>query len=288
MVAVETEVSEADAAGAVKAIYDDIKATLRVPVVPLVFRVLATEPDYLAMAWRALKPNAQTAFFEDSSDHLRTFLVKSAAAWAGAPRPPDGSGALPVLKVFQYLDPKLLLAVAALRSATSGSQPKLTELPRDAKRQMVPGVPPAAGSVEMVDPEQASAQVQAVFDDIRIVLHASVIGDEFRALAFWPEYLESAWHAWKTVAGQPAYLQLERALGRTLEEVLTALPFRLNLYPHALRHAGLSELQIDAVQEILGGFYGLQRAMAAAVSYWTMGAEGQDQAARSPFPPQLL
>lgn len=288
MVATQTEVSEESAEGAIKAIYDDIKVTLRVPFVSLVFRVLATEPDYLAMAWRALKPNVQTVFFEGSADQLRAYLVHAVSSWPGAPRPTDADQITPVLTIFQYLEPKLLLILAALRSATSGTQPKLTELPRAAKRQVAPGIPPGAQNVSFIDAERAGAAVNAIFDDVRVTQHTPVVGDEFRALAAWPSYLESAWQTWKPLAGQPAYLQCGRALRRATEGVLTALPFGLNLYPHALRHAGLSELQIDRVQDILRQFDALQQEMAVAVSFWAVGAEGQEQAGRSPFPPQIL
>src|SRR5689334_18481013 len=97
-----SEVPEAEAEGKIKAIYDDIKDTLRVPTVSPVFRVLATEPDYLQLAWSALKPNVQTAFFEARADDLRRMAVDAASAWGGPPAAGDAPGAADAIRVFHY------------------------------------------------------------------------------------------------------------------------------------------------------------------------------------------
>jgi hypothetical protein len=61
---VPTELSEQDATGKLKTMYDEMKMSLRVPSVPRIFRLLAAEyPDYLQVAWVSLKPNVRTVFF---------------------------------------------------------------------------------------------------------------------------------------------------------------------------------------------------------------------------------
>lgn len=289
MAATVAEVAEADAEGKVKKIYDDIKITFRVPIVNLVFRVLATHPDYLELAWRALKPNVQTVYFETRADELRARAVEDVASLASpsqsATIPED---ARPVLQVFHYVNPKLVLAVAALRSATHGLQPKLMELPPDAKRQLATGVPNGLPEITMVDPEEAGDELRSVFNDIRSTLGLSVINSDYRALARWPEYLTAAWHAWKPQVGSPGYRELERELRRMADNTVTALPFRMDLHPHTLRHAGLSESEIDAVQSSLRTFSGLLPGLVAAISFFEVGAEGKETALRSPFPARPL
>jgi AhpD family alkylhydroperoxidase len=54
-IATVTPIREQDARGKVAAIYDDIKKTKKLDVVPNFWRVLATNPDHLEMVWTRLK-----------------------------------------------------------------------------------------------------------------------------------------------------------------------------------------------------------------------------------------
>ena len=69
------EVMPQDAEPRISAIYDDIQKTLRVPFVNQVFRLLATDPDYLDAAWRYVGPVAQSQDFERSARELRAKAV---------------------------------------------------------------------------------------------------------------------------------------------------------------------------------------------------------------------
>ena len=48
-------VSESDATGKVKAVYDDIKATKGIDFIPNIWRALAAHPDNLEMCWNRVK-----------------------------------------------------------------------------------------------------------------------------------------------------------------------------------------------------------------------------------------
>lgn len=284
-----TEISEEDAEGKVKAVYDDIKVTLRVPIVNLIFRILASQhPDYLQVAWRALQPNVRTLYFEKQSDQLRRRAVEGMISLGGTPPSAGGADAATVLRVFHYINPKLLLIVAALRSATVGQQPKLQELPAEDKRQMPLGIPEGAQPLRMVDPAEADERVSALFADIQQTLGLSVLNSDYRALAVWPDFLESAWHALKPVTQQAEYRTLQRELMRAAGEVVTSLPFRMELNPHTLRHCGMSEQDIDGVRATLDRFHQLLPGLVANVSFFASGVLGRDQALLSPFPPEGL
>jgi hypothetical protein len=123
-----TEVLEDNATPEVKRVYDDIKTALRVPLVDLVFRDLARYPDFLTVAWRQLHPNVQSIYFERQADRVRARAVDAVATWSSAPAAPDDE-LRATLEVFHYVNPKLLIAVAALRAAVGGKYPKLVELP---------------------------------------------------------------------------------------------------------------------------------------------------------------
>lgn len=48
-------ISEDEATGSVKEIYDDIKQTLGIEFVPNLYRVMAAKPGYLAANWNKVK-----------------------------------------------------------------------------------------------------------------------------------------------------------------------------------------------------------------------------------------
>ena len=78
-------IAEADATGEIAALYADIRATLGVPVVNLIWRHLATFPGGLSWAWRSLKPLYASGAIAAEAAALRAGL--SVPALAGLSRP---------------------------------------------------------------------------------------------------------------------------------------------------------------------------------------------------------
>jgi len=76
--------SPAAAPGQVRIVFDDVKLTLGLPVVPSAFRALARWPDYLQMAWEDVKGQARTAEFRRHVDEIRDIAV---AGLRELPRP---------------------------------------------------------------------------------------------------------------------------------------------------------------------------------------------------------
>lgn len=280
------EVPEAEAEGKIKGVYADIKDTLRTPIVDPMFRALAVYPDYLQVAWTGLKPNAQTVFFETRADQLRAFAARSLSSSVSALPAPEA--ARPALAVFHYLNPKLLLAVAALRSAANGQQPRLSELSRDEKRQVTPGIPNDAQAPVLAGPASASGTVADVFSQIEGLLPAPIVPGEYRALAQWPDYLDQAWKSVQGLMATPEYARLALQLRRMAEETVVALPYRMDINPHVLRQSGLSEQDLDGVHRILRNFYQLLPGSVIGIALLAAGSLGQDDAQRSPYPFTIL
>ena len=281
------EVSEAEAQGKIKDTFEDIKATLRVPYVSSVFRELAVCPDYLLMAWRALKPNAQTVFFERSADEIRSRAAEAVSISESTLWPPRDADAKRIIRVFHYAVPKVFLATEALRSATNGQQPMLAQLPPTAKRQIAPGIPLDADFLGLPDPVQLDDRVRAVLDDMASTLGLPFADGDYRILARWPDYALSAWQVWRPNIGKPHYRQLERDLRRLAGEALSTLPFRMEIYPHALRLAGLSEQQLDGVRATLDSFSKALPGLVAHSAFLRIAADGEESGRESPFPPSL-
>ncbi|MGH2442869.1 MAG: halocarboxylic acid dehydrogenase DehI family protein [Chloroflexota bacterium] len=279
------EVSEADAQGAVKAIYDDIKNTLRVPVVNLVFRVLATQPDFLQLAWRQLEPNLRTVYFESRADVIRAAAVQGAEKLGSPPKPED-SGVASLLGLFHYVNPKLLLAVAVLRSAVNGQYPMLEKLPESEKRQIETGVDPRMPTISLIDEETASPAIADIFADIKATLGIPVLNTDYRALATYPSYLQIAWEALKPATSTAGYRSLERELRMMAEQTILVLPFRVEINPHIMRLCGLTESECERIRQTLDVFYKLLPGLVANIAFLSAGA--LPGAENSPYPARTI
>jgi hypothetical protein len=278
-----TEVPEAEAEGKLKSIYEDIKATLRTPFVPHVFRTLAVYPDYLTVAWTALKPNAQIVYFESQADRLRRLAVSEVSSLGRPPVPGDRNAS--TLGVLQYAFPKVLLATAALRSATNGEQPRMQVLAASEKRQLQRGVPEGASPV--AEPDSSADSTRSVLSDMMESYGLVDLTSEFRSVAAQPEYLEAAWATFKQGVMRDQLQRVQRNLRQAVEEAVTSLAFRMDITPHTLRHAGLSEASIDDVRSTLARFYQQTVAETVTVAFLSAAADGQ-QAGESPFPATTL
>ncbi len=110
-----------------RAVYDDIKATLRLPFVNTDYRALARWPSYFAMAWGDLKPVVGGAAHEAICQDMHARMLSAAEA---LPNPEGLSGAAlraaaeqdasldevrQVCGLFQYLLPGLVTNIAFFR-----------------------------------------------------------------------------------------------------------------------------------------------------------------------------
>jgi hypothetical protein len=283
-----SEVLEEYAEGDIKGIFDDIKKTFRVPVVNTVFGALATEPDYLRVAWRQLHTNAQTVYFESRADDIRQFAVISMSEIGELRTPASDASVEGVLNVFHYVGAKLLLAIAALRSSMLGQLPRAAILPAAEKRQVLPGIASDMPTIEMVHTDTRDERLQRIFGDIKSTSPAGVVSSEYRAMAKWPDYLEGAWSAVKPRMSTVGYLRATRQLRWMADEAVLGLPFRVETTPHTLRHAGLSEKQIDHVRTMLDQFYRDISHSVANVAVFTTGIEGRSRALENRYPVELV
>ncbi|HEX6507952.1 MAG TPA: hypothetical protein VF221_09995, partial [Chloroflexota bacterium] len=240
--------------------------------------------DYLGLAWRQLQVNARTRYFEDQSDELRRYAVAAMSEIGEVRTPLTDDRIVDVLRVFHYGNPKVLLAVAALRSATLGQVPRLTILSADEMRQIQPDVPIDMEAPSLVDPKADDERVRRIFDDIAKTLGLSVISCDYRSLAGWPEYLDGVWQAMKLRIHTPQYRRAVRELRRMADGSVLDLPFRMDITPHILRNGGLTEAQIDMVRAALDLFYRVVPDLVMNMAIAMTGVEGRTAAMESPFP----
>jgi len=110
-----------------RAVYEDVKATLRLPFVNSDYRALSRWPSYFALAWRDLRPLVGTAAHEAVA---RAYHERALALCRALPNPGRLTGVglrasaaadarpgevLQVTRLFTYLIPGLMVNVAFFR-----------------------------------------------------------------------------------------------------------------------------------------------------------------------------
>ena len=73
-------VEERDAPPRVRAIYDDMKATLGLPFIETEYRAMASYPDWLEIWWRDCKPRAVSAPYRRLGDEIASAAAEAARA----------------------------------------------------------------------------------------------------------------------------------------------------------------------------------------------------------------
>lgn len=282
------EVLEVDASPVIQAVYSDIRSSLRAPIVNLVFRVLAGYPDFLQLAWRQLRANVQIIYFERRADAIRARAVEGMAEFGIQDFGPESAETREILRVFHYVNPKLLMVVAVLRAATGGQYPRLESLPEEEKRQILCGIPPEASGISIGDPATAPPHLKDPFDDTISALGISAVNSDYRFLAADPGYLQTARNALKPLIERSEYWDLQRDLRLLAEEAILNLPFRVETNPHVMRLCGMSENEVDEVRDILEQYYRLLPGLIANISFLNAGAFGKEAAIQSPFPVTVL
>jgi hypothetical protein len=186
-------VAEADANGEVAEMFADIRETLGVPVVNLIWRHLAVEPDALAWAWTVLKPAYLSGAVESQALALRHGLavpqlsgLDSAAMAAAGLSPPDLASIDIIQRSYERSNALNMVALSALISSLDGTVAQVaTANANDHTEQPVVGEMPTPLTLEAM-PADVAALVSALNgfggrDDILATM--------YRHLAHWPPYL---------------------------------------------------------------------------------------------------
>lgn len=243
------EVFETEAKGQVKEVYEDIKYVLKVPVVNFIFRALANYPEFLAEAWEQVRPNMLTTNMEKAAAHLRT---------------PEITGYVPTLNwehyynqatlhqiqqtlfIFYYVNPKLLL-IASAWAESLGNRPINGQA--EVKGAIHPGIIDGLNPVELIHVPDASLKVRKLLKDIAKTHRAFDVASDFRALAYYPHFLEKTWEKLKSYVQTTEYDLLKAKLNsRSISFAHHNMP-----YPVTINRSGLSRIYSPAqIASIMG------------------------------------
>jgi len=240
------EILEGEARGRLRRLYHTLKVTLHIPFVHDLFRSLAWYPTFLTYATEASRPNLLSLPFEQAADELRTLLPPDL-------HPPpldafvtshDVRGAQSLLPIFQYANPKLLLLATVWHHELS-ARPISGWGDREAAH-VPPGIPGHFPTrVPLLRVETAPAPVHHLLQRITVRHRTFAPTSDYRALAYYPTFLSSAWQTLDPLLDTDWYRQTERALSARAEALARELPYTIGLTPSRLLRT-MSERDIAA------------------------------------------
>ncbi len=186
-------ITEAEATGQMADLYADIRATLGVPVVNLMWRHLAVFPGALPWAWQSLKPLYASGAVTAQAAALRSGLA--VPALAGLSGPTLGAAGLGqadlvqitmILRSYERSNAMNIIALGALLARLAG-QPATNGQPAPPVRNETPvdGKMPTLLTLDAMSPD-----LRSLVEDLnRIGGRDQILASMYRHLANWPAYL---------------------------------------------------------------------------------------------------
>jgi hypothetical protein len=186
-------ITEADATGDVAALYADIRATLGVQVVNLIWRHLATFPNGLPWAWETLKPLYASGAIGAEAAALRSGLEIPALVGLTTPAlaaanlsENDLKGINTILQSYERSNAMNMIAIGALSAQLEGQTGSKQSAPTPpVKEAPIDGSLPVLLTLDAMTPA-----VRALVEDLnRLGNRDAILASMYRHLAHWPAYL---------------------------------------------------------------------------------------------------
>ena len=188
------ELSERDAPAEIKAIYDEIKACCRVPMVALIYRHLATHDGLLEWSWRALAPAMRSGALSGAAEELASVPLAAQLppltrekAEALALKPMDRAAVAYIITAYNTANPHNIIAVRGLMALlASGEAGGGSGSGTPVSPVTFPALPPLV-QLEEMPPELAErvVRLRVAGDDGS----SGIVPTLYRHLAHWPDYL---------------------------------------------------------------------------------------------------
>lgn len=283
-----SQVAEYEAEGEIEEVYHQIRQTLRVSGVNLVFRKWAGQTGLLPVAWDAVRRNSETLIFEKAADQLRLEAARSAVSLGRLGVSKDvalgESQAYQVrsaLELYHYINPKLLLLVAMVRRGLEGESAPDAAQPASTVEYVERGIPTRMYAMEMEDPQPDDERLREIFADIQQTLSLESINSDYRTLALWPDYLAAVWTKLKPVVQRSEYDDAASLLREKARTSAAALPFPVEIGRERIEEAGAD---FDKAVESVKLFERLLPGLILNVGLCLQDWHSSDELALSPFP----
>lgn len=224
------EIFESEANGTTSLIYQDIKYVLKVPVVNFIFRTIVLYEDFFAIAWNQVRPNMLTVNAEKAAQQLLRYPHLSV-------NPPkldwtqvyDEQKLIQIKKIlftFNYVNPKLLLIASAWSESLANRPIKGTNSIEGFIR---PGVFPSLPQIDLMHIPDAPPNVKSLLLDIAKKHQSFDVASDFRALAFYPEFLRESWKYLGNYVGTDEYNMISSRLKSQAIQWSHEMPYQMKI-----------------------------------------------------------
>ncbi|MCK9486087.1 MAG: hypothetical protein M0R73_05205 [Dehalococcoidia bacterium] len=232
-----------------------IRTRLRSPYVPEALERLAGAEGYLDVVWPRIASSVDTAGFLGSALYMTDMALDAAeqvyepvltreALLAAGSSEADLAALADVVDVFHYVQPQVLLLLAALAEALRreevGGHGKPDPRPLTEREQRH-----LATSIPRVEEDAG------LLPEVAVVLGTVSAPDLYRAVAAWPAYLAVAWEELQHLAAYPDFRRRGRGLYYYARSGARFLAEPLRANPDALREAGLTDESVEAARSAL-------------------------------------
>jgi len=270
-------VSESEAQGPTRAILQEARESLGVPVVPLLYQAYAAFPEFLQLHWQAFRPVVQTAEFFLIGGRLTAeaytrahnyFEICALRRRESLTQVPTILSLGQVLDYYQYVDPLQLLVVAAQMQAFEGAvgepQPNL----KPAHHPQFPLAP------SLMADDCANPGLQRSWNERRRILELAFVSDEHRALACWPEFYTDYWAALRELLQSPVCADCQFRLAESALGMANELPVRVECGLPQLLEAGLTDEQVTSVMRVNEALMQAITGLVLDITFARIGYEG--------------
>lgn len=225
----------------VKETYRDIKESLRVSMVDVMFQAYAASPKFLDYVWRRLRPSMLAAPFVDQAKKLAEAADRGVESWPIS----DHATALhgrnygdndlrklrEIVEVFHCLNPKLLIIAYAVRIALTGEPIGGSGVPlphqsldRDKLVRDFRGV-----RIVLTEEREAPLRVRTTYEEIARSSGVPFVSTDHRAMGSYPDWLDVFWHDYAPLLVDPRRRRLLEELDHLAKEAARLLPYPLNV-----------------------------------------------------------
>jgi hypothetical protein len=272
-------VTEAEATGRTREIYQEIKLALGLPHVNLFFQAFGPHPEFLELQWRAFRPVVSTGEFFRLAERLRAEAYTRVQNYFRVPdlcgdaQQKDFSpGALHemtgVVELFHYNNPLLLLICAAQTQA-------LEEVAfSDVAAALPPNHPQFTVKPTTVPEESAPAPTRKLYEEIKAAMGLTFVNTDYRAFARWPDFLAEYWRVLKPALASPLYGEHKRRMCESALSLALELPAAPDLGMEALAAAGIDDEECSAIVKTTDLFLNVLSGLVLNVAFAKIGLEG--------------
>jgi hypothetical protein len=268
-------VDEANSPPGTREIFEQVRHSLGVPVVPLLYRAYAAFPKFLEIHWQAFRPVVETQPFFLLGSRIAAeaytrvhnyFTVPGLVSQESSPSDP-----LPlslVLDYYQYLDPLLLLIAVSQVQAFESTVGGENAHPEPARHLSFLRAP-----VLLAD-AQAPPEIREIWDQRCRSLELGLIADEHRALACWPQFYQNYWAVMKDLVQSPLFADCEYRINESVWSLASELPAPVETSFSELTAAGLDARQISTVTRLTQAFVQTLAGLLLDITFARIACEG--------------